>query len=114
LNGLPGPLIKWFLKTIGLHGLYQMTEKFNNFKAQAKTIIGYADHNGEIHYFEGVVEGNIVAPKAKSDFGWDPIFNPDGYTKSFAEMTKEEKNEISHRRKAVDKLKEFLETNNPL
>ena len=81
MNGLPGPLIKWFLKTVGNKGLADIAEKFGNSKAQAKTMIGYATDRDDIHFFEGVVEGKIVQPQAISGFGWDPIFLPDGHTK---------------------------------
>jgi len=108
MNGLPGPLIKWFLKTVGNKGLADIAEKFGNSKAQAKTMIGYATDRDDIHFFEGVVEGKIVQPQAVSGFGWDPIFLPDGHTKTFAEMDKPEKNEISMRRMALNKLSEFL------
>lgn len=108
LNGLPGPLIKWFLKTIGNDGLVELCEKFENHKAQAKTIIGYAESPKEIQYFEGVLEGKIVRPEGDDGFGWDPIFVPDGSEKTLAQMTREEKNKISMRRVAVDKLSYFL------
>jgi len=109
LNGLPGPLIKWFMKTIGNDGLFNIAEKLGNNKAEAKTIIGYAKNPKEIYYFEGSVKGKIVSPRGKSGFGWDPIFQPEGFSKSFAELTPEEKNKISMRRIALNKLKEFLE-----
>ena len=109
LNGLPGPLIKWFMKTIGNDGLFNIAEKLGNNKAEAKTIIGYAKNPKEIYYFEGSVKGKIVSPRGKSGFGWDPIFQPEGFSKSFAELTPEEKNKISMRRIALSKLKEFLE-----
>lgn len=109
LNGLPGPLIKWFLKTIGNDGLFRLVKKLGNDKAQAKTIIGYAKNRKEIHFFEGVVHGRIVAPKCESSFGWDPIFKPDGSEKTFAEMGSAEKNKISMRRIALNKLKKFLD-----
>ena len=108
LNGLPGPLIKWFLKTIGNEGLADIAEKMANDKATAKTIIGYAKNKDDIHFFEGVVVGKIIKPRGETTFGWDTIFIPDGHTKTFAEMDREEKNEISMRRLAVNKLKEFL------
>ena len=108
LNGLPGPLIKWFMKSIGNNGLSDLVEKLRNDKAVAKTMIGYAKDKDEIHYFEGVVEGKVVKPRATSGFGWDPIFLPDGHAKTFAEMDKSEKNELSMRRMALNKLKEFL------
>ncbi|MDD5341599.1 MAG: RdgB/HAM1 family non-canonical purine NTP pyrophosphatase [Patescibacteria group bacterium] len=109
LNGLPGPLIKWFLKKLGNNGLWQIAEKFGNFKAQAKTIIGYAKNSKNIHFFEGDLDGEITKPTGETDFGWDPIFKPNGFTKTFAEMTREEKNQISMRRKALNELKKFLE-----
>lgn len=112
LKGLPGPLIKWFLKTIGNNGLAEITEKLGNNKAEAKTIIGYAKNYEEIYFFEGEIKGEIVKPRGESNFGWDPIFLPDGYKKTFAEMSQEEKNEISMRRNALNKLKEFLENKN--
>lgn len=52
LNGLPGPFIKWFLQTVGNDGLYKIAESFGNFKAEAKTIIGYSDSGGGINFFE--------------------------------------------------------------
>jgi len=107
LNGLPGPLIKWFMKTVGNKGLFNIVKKLGNNRAEAKTIIGYAKNTDEIYYFEGIVKGGIVSPIGKSGFGWDPIFQPDGFLKSFAELTQEEKNKISMRRIALNKLKEF-------
>lgn len=108
LNGLPGPLIKWFLKTIGNDGLYNLAEKLGNNKAQAKTIIGYAIDAEHIEFFEGVVEGEIVAPAGTTGFGWDPIFKPSGHDKTFGEMDFDEKNSLSMRRIAFERLKEYL------
>lgn len=108
LNGLPGPLIKWFRKTLGNQGLAELVAKYGNNRAQAKTLIGYARSTEEIYFFEGVLAGRIVPPSGNSDFGWDPIFLPDGYDKTFAELSAEEKNQISMRRLAVNQLKEFL------
>ena len=108
LNGLPGPLIKWFLKTIGNEGLVNFVQKLGNDRAQARTIIGYAKNPEEIHFFEGVVRGIIVYPRDGTHFGWDPIFQPEGCTRTFSEMGPDEKNKISMRRMAFDKLKQFL------
>ena len=108
LGGLPGPLIKWFLKTIGNEGLFEIVSKFGNDTATAKTMIGYARSPEEIHFFEGTIAGRIVAPRGEGGFGWDPVFLPDGHDKTFGEMTTEEKNAISMRRIAANKLKEFL------
>lgn len=65
--------------------------------------------NGEEHFFEGRVDGEILTEEhGEEGFGYDPIFRPDGIEESFAEMTMEQKNEISHRGKAVQKLVDFL------
>lgn len=109
LNGLPGTFIKWFMKSIGNEGLVNLVIKYGNNKAVAKTVIGYAKNAKEIYYFEGEIHGKIVEPRTTSNFGWDPIFLPDGHQKTFAEMDTSEKNEISMRRIATQKLKEFLE-----
>jgi non-canonical purine NTP pyrophosphatase (RdgB/HAM1 family) len=108
LGGLPGPLIKWFIQKIGVKGISDIAEKMKNNRAEAKTLIGYAKNEKDIHFFEGSIKGEIVNPSGKTDFGWDPIFKPSGHTKTFQQMTKEEKNQISMRRIATEKLKEFL------
>ncbi|VVB79154.1 Non-canonical purine NTP pyrophosphatase [uncultured archaeon] len=109
LNGLPGPLIKWFMQRLKVEGIFDIVEKIGNFGAEAKTIIGYAESPEKIHFFEGSVKGKIVPPSGPTNFGWDPIFKPIGSEKTFQQMAKEEKNVMSMRRIAVEKLKEFLE-----
>lgn len=65
--------------------------------------------NGEEHFFEGRVDGEILLQEqGEKGFGYDPIFQPEGYEESFAQMTLEQKNQISHRGKAVQKLVDFL------
>lgn len=112
LNGLPGPLIKWFLQSLGTRGIYELVSKYDNHKAVAKNVIGYSDGK-DIHFFVGEIKGKIVKPRGKTNFGWDSIFRPDGFEKTFAEMSQEEKNKISHRKLALTKLKEFLEKHSP-
>jgi non-canonical purine NTP pyrophosphatase (RdgB/HAM1 family) len=107
LNGLPGPLIKWFMKTIDNSGLYKIAQAFGNFKVQAKTIIGYSKNAGETEFFEGVMNGTVVEPRG-TGFGWDPIFLPDGQTQTFAEMSQDLKNSMSMRAMAVQQLKKYL------
>ncbi|MEY4745108.1 MAG: hypothetical protein RL272_1053 [Candidatus Parcubacteria bacterium] len=109
LGGLPGPLIKWFLQSMGIAGLHAAAEKLADDQAVAKTIVGYADAAGRTSFFEGVVHGRIVAPRGETSFGWDPIFEPAGHGKTFAEMTRAEKNGLSMRRLAFAGLKEFLD-----
>ena len=65
--------------------------------------------NGQEYFFEGSAEGRIAAERSgKAGFGYDPIFMPDDYERTFSEMTAEEKNKISHRGKAMAKLLAFL------
>lgn len=111
LNGLPGPLIKWFLKALGREGIVRLTQQYGNPKAEVKALIGYSDGR-EIKFFEGAIQGRIVPVRAESPFGFDPIFQPDNHQKTFAEMSEEEKNSISHRRLALEKMKIFLENGN--
>lgn len=108
INGLPGPLIKWFLDAVGVDGLAQLAEKLDNNNAEAKTVIGYVKNHEEIYFFEGVVAGRIVPSKGDFGFGWDKVFMPDGHDRTFGEMECEVKNKISMRQMAAGKLKEFL------
>jgi len=79
-----------------------------NRKAQFRTIICLII-DGKEHLFEGICKGYIAdEEKGEGGFGYDPIFIPDGAAASFAQMSLEEKNKYSHRRKAVDKLVTFL------
>jgi len=112
LNGLPGPLIKWFMKSLDNEGLYKITESCENKKAEAKVIIGVSFDYRDIKFFEGSISGIIVSPRGENGFGWDKIFQPDGFNKTFAEMTLDEKNEISMRKIAFKKLKEYLKKDN--
>ena len=84
-----------------------MQEKTNR-RAQFRTVIALL-LNGETHFFEGIVKGTLLRePRGTAGFGYDPIFVPEGYTQTFAEIG-EEKNEISHRARAVKELVNFLQ-----
>lgn len=81
-----------------------------NRKARFRTVICLV-LEGEVHYFEGIAEGEITLEKSGAEgFGYDPIFMPTGHSHTFAEMTLDEKNVISHRAKAVEKLATFLQS----
>jgi non-canonical purine NTP pyrophosphatase (RdgB/HAM1 family) len=108
LNGLPGPLIKWFMETIGNQGIYELANKYRNYQAEAITIVGYAKNKNNIKFFKGRLKGKIVRPIHKTSFGWDPIFQPQGHKKNFAQMSREEKNKISMRKKALNKLSKHI------
>lgn len=80
-----------------------------NRKARFVCSIALVFPNGEEKVFFGYVTGRItMEPKGNFGFGYDPVFVPNGYDRTFAEMTPEEKNKLSHRKEALDKLKEFL------
>lgn len=91
--------------------LWEMKEKTNR-KAQFRTIISLIE-KGEEKQFEGIVKGQIIQEKrGESGFGYDPIFQPDGYETTFAELGNEIKNRISHRARAVAALCDYLSNHN--
>lgn len=110
-SDFPGPLIKWVLKAGGGNAslLLKMLEEEKERDAVARLAIAY--HDGKkVHIFIGEAKGEIAQEiRGQNGFGWDPVFIPNGKTKTYGEMSFEEKNNDSHRRKALDKLKKFLE-----
>ncbi len=90
----------------------QKLNGIENRKARFKTVVSLF-LEGKEHTFTGIVNGTILKEKrGKKGFGYDPIFVPDGYSQTFAELSLEEKNKISHRALAVDQLVEFLTSTN--
>jgi len=92
-----------------LQNLNKQTKKGNsNRNAQFKTVFTLV-LDGQKHQFEGIIKGKIIdVPLGKDGFGYDPIFVPNGYDKTFAQMSLSEKNKISHRAIATKKLIDFL------
>ena len=89
----------------------QKLEGKENRKARFRTVVSLIQ-NGERFLFEGTVNGTIrKSPTGGNGFGYDPVFQPDGYEQTFAEMTMAQKNEISHRAIAMRKLIHFLKEN---
>ena len=88
----------------------------NNRKAQFRRVIALLEVKGgkvQQHLFEGIVKGEIIRQRrGGAGFGYDPIFQPEGYTQTFAEMGNDAKNNISHRARAVKKLAEYVGTLN--
>ncbi len=90
--------------------LLQKLEGFSNRKAKFITVISLIVE-GKIHQFTGEIEGVIAQQKSGNQgFGYDPIFIPEGWQKTFAELDLEEKNKISHRARAVSRLVDFLKS----
>lgn len=110
LKGLPGPYIKWFLEKLEPEGLYKLLAGFEDKSAQAICTFAYhpGQPNAEVILFQGRTDGDIVSPRGSRDFGWDPCFQPKGYNQTYAEMPKEEKNKISHRFRALDRLRDHF------
>ena len=118
LDNLPGIRSKDFFQEKGgylktLLFIIDKTEKLLNKKAYFQTTISLNLNAHRSIFFSGVVEGKISnKPRGQNGFGYDPIFIPDGCTKTFAEMSLFEKNKISHRSIAIKKLKDYLVTIN--
>tara|TARA_B100000674_G_C37965904_1_gene974575 strand:- start:2422 stop:3012 length:591 start_codon:yes stop_codon:yes gene_type:complete len=121
LNGAPGVFSARYAgepsnATKNIKKLLNELKKKNTINRSAKfrTVIAYKDSNQEL-LFEGIVEGSIsLAPKGTSGFGYDPIFVPNDYKLTFAEMSIDIKNNISHRANAIKKLKEYFLNNNSI
>ena len=111
LNGLPGALVRWFLLTIGPAGICALVPPGAPRGATARTAVARCD--GErVDLFVGETRGVVVPePRGGHGFGWDPVFQPDGSERTFAEMGPEEKMRFGMRRKALDALRGWLETN---
>jgi XTP/dITP diphosphohydrolase len=113
LQGFPGPYAAYVYKTVKNVGLLKLMEKVTNRKATFKSVIVYCDSPdmSKTACFEGEIRGEITQhEKVRSDqsaFGFDPIFKPQGSTKTFAEMTVEEKNGFSHRAQALNKFADW-------
>ncbi|MDB5109321.1 MAG: Non-canonical purine pyrophosphatase [Mucilaginibacter sp.] len=113
LNGEPGVYSARYAGKHGDHGanirkVLERLKHADNRTARFHTVISLI-WDGKEHFFEGTVEGIIRNElSGTAGFGYDPIFQPLGYAVTFAEMTLAEKNSISHRAKAVDKMIEFL------
>ncbi len=107
-NGLPGALVKWFETTVGCDGMLKMLESFDNREAFALCYVGYHDGR-EIRTARGKVKGRVADRLLGSNgFGWDTLFIPEGHDRTYAEMTAQEKNSMSHRRKAFETLKNMI------
>lgn len=91
--------------------LESMHEEINK-SARFRTVIALRLNSEKIIYFDGICKGSILnSERGESGFGYDAIFQPEGFDKSFAEMNLEAKNKISHRGKAIEKLTTYFKTN---
>ena len=83
-------------------------EGANDRSGQFRAVVTYIDASG-VQQFEGIIKGQVALEKiGKDGFGYDPIFIPEGYNQTFAELSAEVKNTMSHRKRSVEKLAQFL------
>ncbi|KAK4531747.1 hypothetical protein CCYA_CCYA09G2604 [Cyanidiococcus yangmingshanensis] len=108
-GGLPGPYVKYFLQNLGSAGLEKLLMAWDDKGATAQCLFALAnDSAAEPLVFCGQTPGRIVPPRGERNFGWDPIFQPDGSERTYAEMSEAEKNAISHRYRAAAALATYL------
>jgi non-canonical purine NTP pyrophosphatase (RdgB/HAM1 family) len=108
LGNFPGPYVRWLLEAAGGKGLAAIAYALNNRAAKAQCCVAYWNgREGKI--FMGETVGEIlVEPRGEQKFGWDAWFQPRGSKKTFAELTPQEKDDVSHRGRAYRKLAEYL------
>ncbi len=110
LKGFPGAYASYVYSTIGLAGILKMLEGAESRRAYFKTSFCYAD-GSVVKSFDGKVNGTIATEIRRGlgrSFGYDPIFIPEGQTKTFSEMSVEEKNRYSHRAMAFESFASFF------
>jgi len=114
LKGFPGPYAAYVYKTISNPGLLKLMENVEDRKATFRSAIAYYDGQSTPVCFEGEATGRIadneIWGSLRTGFGFDPIFQPKGSKKTFAEMTIEEKNGFSHRANAIQKFARWYKT----
>lgn len=104
LNGFPGPLVKWMLESVGAEGIARTAHALGDPRAVARCALLYRDSKRSV-VAEGNTHGTLVLPsRGEHGFGWDPVFLPDGETRTFAELAGREKDAVSHRGKAWREL----------
>ncbi len=108
LNGFPGPYASYVQETLGNKNIIKLA---SGSRAYFKTVISF--YYEKVYQFTGILNGKISGEeKGENKFGYDPIFIPENYNKTLAEVTLEEKNRISHRSRAINNFISFLIENN--
>lgn len=116
LNGFPGPLVKWMLEAVGAEGVARTGLSLGDPGVAAVCALAYYEGPGArlegeeiVHVAFGRTEGALTLPaRGEHGFGWDPVFVPEGETRTYAELAPEEKDEIGHRGRAWRRFREVL------
>ncbi|MFB6112586.1 MAG: RdgB/HAM1 family non-canonical purine NTP pyrophosphatase [Halodesulfurarchaeum sp.] len=106
LDGFPGPYAAYVEETLGIERVWDLVSEIDDRQAAFRCAIGYAD-GATVETFQASLNGRLVSPRGTGGFGYDPIFEHDGST--LAELSTEEKNDISHRARALSRLADWLE-----
>lgn len=109
LGNLPGPYIDAFMKALSNEGIVKLLKGKKERGVVAQATVVYVDGKQKPEVFVGKVDGKIAEEPKGTGFGWDPIFIPNGETRTFGEMALEEKNQYSMRAKALKKFKNWLQ-----
>ncbi|MFQ5801211.1 MAG: XTP/dITP diphosphatase [Candidatus Hydrothermarchaeales archaeon] len=108
LGGFPGVYSRYVYDTIGNAGILRLLEGEKNREARFVAVIGYRGEGEDIKLFKGETKGNVsLLPRGEKGFGYDPIFVPEGFEKTFGE-DKVLKSQVSHRKRAAEKLIHYL------
>jgi XTP/dITP diphosphohydrolase len=108
LSGFPGPYTAYAHKTIGIPGILKLLQNSSDRRADFKAAVAVSRSGRTLQIFTGQIDGTIAkSQRGKNGFGFDPIFIPIGKRKTFGEMSGSEKNERSHRQRALKKLAEW-------
>lgn len=112
LGGFPGVYSRYVYDTVGNEGILKLMEGVENRSARFEAVIGFKPlDGGDIKLFKGVVKGFVsLSPKGGKGFGYDPIFTPEGFKKTFGEDERV-KSMVSHRKRAAEKLLQYLKRN---
>jgi non-canonical purine NTP pyrophosphatase (RdgB/HAM1 family) len=108
LHGFPGPLVKWMLEAVGADGLARTAVALGDARATARCALLYRDADRSV-VAQGITEGTLVLPpRGGNGFGWDPVFVPEGESRTYGELAGPEKDALSHRGRAWRDLREKL------
>lgn len=108
MGRLPGTLIKWFLQELGIDGTCRVGNAYEDKRAEAAIMYGLYDGR-ELRIFEGRKTGRIAPEPRGESWGWNNMFIPDGWDKTYGEMTDDEFKSCSHRYIAIEKLRDYLQ-----